>query len=88
MMEPGGSRRKLIVFTEHRDTSTTSSTSCALIWAVQKPLSPFTVSGSRRAPVIQERFTQDKDCSILVATDAAGEASTSSGTLLINYDLP
>ena len=50
------------------------------------------ISGStgrdqRRA--IQVRFTQDKECSILVATDAAGEGvNLQQAHLLINYDLP
>ena len=39
--------------------------------------------------VIQERFTQDKDCLILVATDAAGEGiNLQRAHLLVNYDLP
>src|SRR5213075_3211913 len=38
---------------------------------------------------IQEVFTQDKNCLILVATDAAGEGvNLQVAHLLVNYDLP
>ena len=90
MFDEHGTRRKLIVFTEHRDT---------LNYLVDKlrtflgsPDSVVHISGStnrdeRRA--IQQRFTQDKDVSILVATDAAGEGvNLQRAHLLINYDLP
>ena len=41
------------------------------------------------AEAIQVRFTQDKDCTILVATDAAGEGvNLQQAHLLVNYDLP
>jgi len=41
----------------------------------------------RRA--IQARFTQDEDCLVLVATDAAGEGiNLQRAHLVINYDLP
>jgi superfamily II DNA/RNA helicase len=90
MVESGGSRRKLIVFTEHRDT---------LHYLVDKlraylgrPEAVVAIHGGvarEERRVIQERFTQDKDCSILVATDAAGEGiNLQRAHLLINYDLP
>ena len=90
MVESGGSRRKLIVFTEHRDT---------LHYLVDKlraylgrPEAVVAIHGGvarEERRVIQERFTQDKDCLILVATDAAGEGiNLQRAHLLINYDLP
>ena len=85
-----GTRRKLIVFTEHRDT---------LNFLVERlrdrlgrPEAVVTIHGGtareeRRA--IQERFAQDKDCLILVATDAAGEGlNLQRAHLIVNYDLP
>jgi superfamily II DNA or RNA helicase len=87
---PDGRRHKLIVFTEHRDT---------LAYLVDKlrttlgrPEAVEAISGStgrdeRRR--IQERFTQDPDCTVLVATDAAGEGvNLQRAHLLVNYDLP
>ncbi|MGQ0615462.1 MAG: helicase-related protein [Acidimicrobiia bacterium] len=90
LLDPSGERRKLIIFTEHRDT---------LNYLVEKlrtflgrPNAVVAIHGSvhrdeRRR--IQEVFTQDKDCLILVATDAAGEGvNLQVAHLLVNYDLP
>lgn len=91
LLDPStGSRRKLIIFTEHRDT---------LNYLVEKlrtflgsPTAVVAIHGGvhrdeRRR--IQEVFTQDKDCLILVATDAAGEGvNLQVAHLLVNYDLP
>ncbi len=85
-----GTRRKLIVFTEHRDT---------LNFLVER-LRSFL--GRTEAVVaihggvhrqerrrIQEVFTQDPGCVVLVATDAAGEGiNLQRASLLVNYDLP
>ncbi|HEX7094881.1 MAG TPA: helicase-related protein, partial [Acidimicrobiales bacterium] len=90
MFEPDGTRRKLIVFTEHRDT---------LNYLVRKlrnylgkPEAVVAIHGGisrEERKVIQERFTQDKDCVVLVATDAAGEGlNLQRAHLLVNYDLP
>ena len=90
MHDASGARRKLIVFTEHRDT---------LNYLVDKlrtflgrPETVVAIHGGvsrqdrRRA---QETFTQDKDCLVLVATDAAGEGvNLQRAHLLVNYDLP
>ncbi|MBA2283084.1 MAG: DUF3883 domain-containing protein [Acidimicrobiia bacterium] len=90
MRHADGSRRKLIVFTEHRDTLTYLVD--RLRDRLGKPEAVVTIHGGtareqRRA--IQERFTQDKDCLILVATDAAGEGlNLQRAHLLVNYDLP
>jgi superfamily II DNA or RNA helicase len=85
-----GGRRKLIVFTEHRDT---------LNYLVERlgdrlgrPDSVVAIHGGTRREdrrVIQERFTQDPECLILVATDAAGEGiNLQRAHLVVNYDLP
>ena len=90
MFEADGNRRKLIIFTEHRDT---------LNYLVEKVGSylgrPETVvqihGGIRREErrKIQEAFTQDPEVSILIATDAAGEGlNLQRAHLVVNYDLP
>ncbi len=90
MRKEDGSLRKLIIFTEHRDTLTYLTDK--LRRHLGRPEAVEAISGStgrdqRRA--IQVRFTQDKECSILVATDAAGEGiNLQQAHLLINYDLP
>ena len=90
MMEAGGTRRKLIVFTEHRDTL--NYLVGKLRTYLGKPEAIVAIHGGvarEERRVIQERFTQDKDCLILVATDAAGEGiNLQRAHLLVNYDLP
>ena len=91
MMEAGGTRRKLIVFTEHRDTLNYLVGQAADLsrQAGGCRRDPRRGCAARNARVIQERFTQDKDCLILVATDAAGEGiNLQRAHLLVNYDLP
>jgi superfamily II DNA or RNA helicase len=90
VVDDEGSRRKFIVFTEHRDT---------LVYLVDRISG---LLGDRRAVVaiyggmgrderrkIQELFLQDKHISVLVATDAAGEGvNLQRAHLMVNYDLP
>jgi len=90
MHAPDGSLRKLIIFTEHRDTlnylvgrlrSLTGQPDAVV--AIHGGL------GREERRKIQEAFTQDKDVSILVATDAAGEGiNLQRAHLMVNYDLP
>jgi superfamily II DNA or RNA helicase len=90
MFERDGTRRKLIVFTEHRDTLN------CLVGKLRTYLgrseAVVAIHGGvarEERKVIQERFTQDKECVILVATDAAGEGlNLQRAHLLVNYDLP
>ncbi len=90
MFDAQGGRRKLIIFTEHRDTMNylvdrlrTFLGSADAVVAI----SGGTPREERRA--IQARFTQDEDCLVLVATDAAGEGiNLQRAHLVINYDLP
>lgn len=90
MFDPSGKRRKLIVFTEHRDTlnylvdrlRTFLGSEAAVV-----AISGNTGRDERR--VRQQAFTQDKDCVVLVATDAAGEGiNLQRAHLVVNYDLP
>ena len=86
----GDGRRKLIVFTEHRDT---------LEYLVRRVGSllgrPEAVQaihgGVRRAQrrQITEEFTVNPECQVLLATDAAGEGlNLQVAHLMVNYDLP
>lgn len=90
MYREDGSRRKIIVFTEHRDTLTYLVTKLRTLLGRDEAV--VAISGStgrdeRRR--IQVRFAQDKECTILVATDAAGEGvNLQAAHLLVNYDLP
>ncbi len=90
MRDATGGQRKLIVFTEHRDT---------LNYLVRKlssylgrPEAVVAIHGGigrEERKAIQERFTGEPDCLILVATDAAGEGiNLQRAHLLVNYDLP
>jgi superfamily II DNA or RNA helicase len=90
MFDPHGGRRKLLIFTEHRDTMnylldrlrTFLGSTDAVV-----AISGGTAREERRA--IQARFTQDEDCLVLVATDAAGEGiNLQRAHLVVNYDLP
>ncbi|EKP95441.1 DNA/RNA helicase, superfamily II, SNF2 family [Thermaerobacter subterraneus DSM 13965] len=90
MFDARGHRRKLVIFTEHRDTAR------YLAWRIQtllgRPEAVVVIEGTmgreerRKA---QELFTQDPNVHVLVATDAAGEGiNLQRAHLMVNYDLP
>lgn len=90
MIDSAGNRRKLIIFTEPKDTLN------YLVGKVRARLgNPEAVdaihggvSREERRKII-ERFMQDKDLLVLVANDAAGEGvNLQRGHLMVNYDLP
>lgn len=90
MLDADGNRRKLIIFTEPKDT---------LFYLVDKvrarlgrPEAVEAIHGGvtreDRRKII-ERFMQDRDMLVLVANDAAGEGvNLQRGHLMVNYDLP
>jgi hypothetical protein len=90
MIDVNGSRRKIIIFTEHRDTLN------YLVARIRKLLGKdeavLRIDGSVKREErrrVQERFTQDKEISVLIATDAAGEGvNLQRANLMVNYDLP
>jgi SNF2 family DNA or RNA helicase len=90
MFDPQGSRRKLIIFTEHRDTLNYLKERIGSVLGRQEAV--VTIQGNmgreeRRRN--QEDFTQNPDVQILVATDAAGEGvNLQRAHLMVNYDLP
>lgn len=90
MQDVRGARRKLIVFTEHRDT--VDYLVGRLRTLIGRPEAVVEIHGGKRREErrrIQQAFTQDKDVQILVATDAAGEGiNLQRAHLMVNYDLP
>lgn len=90
MFDPGGARRKLIVFSEHRDTlNYLAERIKTLLGREEEVVTIHGGMGREDRRKAQNAFTQDKDVSILVATDAAGEGiNLQRAHLLVNYDLP
>lgn len=90
MFGPSGDRRKLIIFTEHRDTL--SYLEDRINRLLGRPDSVVTIHGGigrEERKKRQELFQKDKDVHILVATDAAGEGvNLQQAHLMVNYDLP
>jgi superfamily II DNA/RNA helicase len=90
MIDAAGNRRKLIIFTEPKDT---------LHYLLDKVRARLGnpeavevihggVSREERRKVV-ERFMQDRDMLVLIANDAAGEGvNLQRGHLMVNYDLP
>ena len=90
MFDAQGHRRKLIIFSEHRDTLNYLEEHIGSL--LGRPEALVTIHGSlgreerRKA---QDAFTQDKEVEILIATDAASEGiNLQRGHLMVNYDLP
>jgi SNF2 family DNA or RNA helicase len=90
MFDAHGHRRKLVIFTEHKDTLNYLADRIRSL--LGRPEAVVTIHGSmgrddrRKA---QELFTQDRAVEILVATDAAGEGiNLQRAHLMVNYDLP
>ncbi|MHB1423640.1 MAG: helicase-related protein [Gemmataceae bacterium] len=90
MFDAEGHRRKLVIFTEHRDTLNYLAEKIRA--SLGRPEAVVIIHGSigredrRKA---QEAFTHDKEVEILVATDAAGEGiNLQRAHLMVNYDLP
>ena len=90
MIDSDGNRRKLIIFTEPKDTLH------YLLEKVRarlgKPGAVEVIHGGvtreERRKVV-ERFMQDRDMLVLIANDAAGEGvNLQRGHLMVNYDLP
>ena len=86
----GEERRKLIVFTEHRDTLEYLSRRIGSL--LGRPEAVKAIHGGVRRTErrqITEEFTHNPDCQILLATDAAGEGlNLQAAHLMVNYDLP
>ncbi len=90
MFDADGQRRKLIIFSEHRDTLNYLAQRLRDLLGQAEAV--VTIHGGmlrEERRTAQARFTQDKDVQILVATDAAGEGvNLQRAHLMVNYDLP
>ena len=90
MFDAHGHRRKLIIFTEHRDTQ--DYLVGRITSLLGKPEAVVTIHGSmgrEQRKNAEQRFNQDPTVEILVATDAAGEGiNLQRAHLMVNYDLP
>ncbi len=85
-----GHRRKLIVFTEHRDTLSYLESRIRTLLGRSEAVRSIH-GGVKRADrrEITEEFTKNPACQILLATDAAGEGlNLQAAHLMVNYDLP
>ena len=90
MVDEAGSRRKLIVFTEPKDTLhyLAERVRGRLGRSDAVDVIHGGVSREERRKVI-ERFMQDRTLQVLIANDAAGEGvNLQRGHLMVNYDLP
>lgn len=90
MREEGGRQRKLIVFTEYKDTLRYLAARIRGLLGSEEAV--VTIDGSDRREERrkkQEMFRSDPAVRILVATDAAGEGvNLQNAHLMVNYDLP
>ena len=90
MFTPAGARRKIVIFTEHRDTLDYLHGKLATL--LGKPAAVVAIHGSvprRQRAEVQDRFRNDPDVIVLLATDAAGEGiNLQRAHLMVNYDLP
>ena len=87
--EPG-EPRKIIIFTEHRDTLNYLEAKVKTL--VGRPETVVTIHGGVRREDrrrVQDAFRNDPVVKILIATDAAGEGvNLQRANLMVNYDLP
>jgi superfamily II DNA or RNA helicase len=85
-----GNLRKIIIFTEHRDTLDYLAE--RIRGHLGQPEAAAVVHGGVRREErrkVMEIFAQDPECRVLVATDAAGEGlNLQRAHLMVNYDLP
>ncbi len=90
MRTPEGRYRKLIVFTEHRDTlEYLTQRIGGVIGDPKAVVNIHGGTGREERLQVQEKFRQDPEVLILVATDAACEGvNLQNANYLINYDLP
>jgi superfamily II DNA or RNA helicase len=90
MFDASGHRRKLVIFSEHRDTlSYLTSRIRALVGDAGAVVNIHGGMGREERHRAKEAFTQDRDVHVLVGTDAAGEGiNLQRAHLMVNYDLP
>jgi superfamily II DNA or RNA helicase len=88
--DPDGKPRKLIIFTEHRDTLDYLMGRIRSL--LGRPQAVVAIHGGVRRNdrrQVTEEFNKNPDCQILLGTDAAGEGlNLQVAHLMVNYDLP
>ncbi|MEO5350389.1 MAG: DEAD/DEAH box helicase [Magnetococcus sp. YQC-3] len=90
MHDADGRQRKLIIFTEHRDTLGYLSVKIRGLMGCEEAV-VMIHGGVKREErrKIQEMFRNDHAVRVLIATDAAGEGvNLQNANLMVNYDLP
>lgn len=88
--DSNGWPRKIIIFTEHRDTLDYLQAKISSL--LGRPGAVKAIHGGVRRSErrqITEEFTKNREVQILIATDAAGEGlNLQAAHLMVNYDLP
>lgn len=90
LRDAAGNRLKLIIFTEYRDTlDYLVGKIRSLLGSPSAVVSIYGGMGRDARKAAQDRFRQDAEACVLVATDAAGEGvNLQRAHLMVNYDLP
>ena len=93
MHEADGRQRKLIIFTEHKDTLNYLAVKIrGLLGEVGNDDAVVLIHGGVKREErrnVQEKFRTNADVRVLIATDAAGEGvNLQNANLMVNYDLP
>ncbi len=90
MRDASGRQRKIIIFSEHRDTL--NYLQARIAGVLGNPDGIVTIHGGTHRDErrrLQALFRSDPDVHVLVATDAAGEGvNLQNANLMVNYDLP
>ena len=90
LRDDDGNPRKLIIFSEHRDTLDYLTRQVRNVIGSDDAV--LTIHGGTRRTdrvAVREQFTQEPHRQVLIATDAAGEGlNLQAAHLMINYDLP
>ncbi len=90
MRDAGGRQRKIIIFTEHRDTLNYLYNRIGGVLGNHNSI--VTIHGGTQRDErirLQALFRSDPEVRVLVATDAAGEGvNLQNANLMVNYDLP
>lgn len=90
MFDTNGQRRKLVVFTEHKDTLNYLHRQIESL--IGDPEAIVIISGGMgrdQRRNAEEAFRSNPEVQVLLATDAAGEGiNLQRGHLMVNYDLP
>jgi len=90
MRDPVRGQRKLVIFTEHRDTLSYLEERLKTLMGRTEPIVCIHGGMGRDARrTVEDQFRNNPDVFILLATDAAGEGiNLQRAHLMVNYDLP